>query len=149
MRQCPTCKAKYYTAERLPFDPYDSADCRDAAARTAPDENVRQYLTTALWSAGESDDGTPMDAHATIADFHPDSVARAAEDWRRFMAEAGPMIEGRESDAAHDFSLTRNGHGAGFWDGDWPEHGDKLTAIAKRFGEIWVYVGDDGKLHFS
>jgi hypothetical protein len=34
----------------------------------------------------------------------------------------------------HDFFLTRNGHGAGFWDGDY-KNGEKLTEIAKSFGE--------------
>ncbi len=41
--------------------------------------------------------------------------------------------------AGHDFWLTRNGHGAGFWDGDWPTYGDKFTEIAKSFGEVHAY----------
>ena len=39
-------------------------------------------------------------------------------------------------DAGHDFWLTRNGHGAGFWDGDWPAYGDMFTAISKGYGEV-------------
>lgn len=36
-----------------------------------------------------------------------------------------------------DFYLTRNGHGAGFWDGDYPDEiGEKLTEMAHSFGEI-------------
>lgn len=56
---------------------------------------------------------------------------------------------------AHDFWLTRNHHGAGFWDGDYSESydagsiGEKLTAIADKFGEIWAYMGDDGLIYFS
>ena len=46
--------------------------------------------------------------------------------------------------------LTRNGHGAGFWDGDWPEPvASRLTKSAKRFGSFDLYVGDDGKVHGS
>ena len=38
--------------------------------------------------------------------------------------------------------------GAGFWDGDWKEpHGDRLTELSKTFGEVDLYVGDDGKIY--
>lgn len=41
---------------------------------------------------------------------------------------------------AHGLVLSRNGHGAGFWDGDWevwniPGLGDALHALAKAQGE--------------
>jgi hypothetical protein len=50
----------------------------------------------------------------------------------------------------HDFWLTRNGHGAGFWDGDYEEElGEKLTAICKKMGSIDLYVGDDNKIYSS
>jgi hypothetical protein len=46
------------------------------------------------------------------------------------------------------FWLTRNHHGAGFWDGDYPkEIGEALTKLSHEFGETDAYVGDDGKLH--
>jgi hypothetical protein len=46
----------------------------------------------------------------------------------------------------HDFWLTRNGHGAGFWDGDWPEEvGKRLTEASKKYGEVYLYV-QDGKI---
>ena len=35
--------------------------------------------------------------------------------------------------AGTDFHFTRNGHGAGFWDGEW-ENGDELTKWAESFG---------------
>ena len=39
-------------------------------------------------------------------------------------------------------------HGAGFWDGDWPEpEATKLTDAAEKAGEIHVYVGDDDALY--
>jgi hypothetical protein len=50
--------------------------------------------------------------------------------------------------AGHHFLLTQNGHGAGFWDGDW-ENGDKLTDMVKRFKNIDLYVCDDGELTCS
>ncbi len=47
----------------------------------------------------------------------------------------------------HDFILTVNGHGSGFWDGGW-NSGDELTAICREhFREIEVYKGDDGMIY--
>lgn len=49
-----------------------------------------------------------------------------------------------------DFWLTRNGHGAGFWDSPeiWgEENSNVLTDISTSFGETWAYVGDDGLVY--
>ena len=40
------------------------------------------------------------------------------------------------SQIGHDFILTRNGRGAGFWDRGLGEIGDTLTQWAKSFGSI-------------
>ena len=41
--------------------------------------------------------------------------------------------------AGHDFALTRNGHGAGFWDRGLGEVGDKLSKLAESYGECdWL-----------
>jgi len=45
--------------------------------------------------------------------------------------------------AGHDFWLTRNGHGAGFWDRGLGNIGDKLTDSAHQFGPAVLYTGDD------
>jgi hypothetical protein len=55
----------------------------------------------------------------------------------------------------HDFYLTRNHHGAGFWDryyGDDDEMkkaGRRLTEAAHVYGEIDFYVNEDGKLEWN
>ena len=46
--------------------------------------------------------------------------------------------------AGHDFWLTRNGHGAGFWDRGLGERGDRLTNAAHVYGACDLYLGDDG-----
>jgi len=52
--------------------------------------------------------------------------------------------------AGHDFFLTREGHGAGYWDGDWAApYDDFLTEASKSFGANEAYVGDDGRIHVS
>ncbi len=119
------------------------------------DDFTRQYLETALWSSTDEsreDGGDPMDRNYNLEDIDADTVAAAQADCDRFRETAGDLLD-EHTDAtqgAHDFWLTRNGHGAGFWDGDWPEGGDRLTAICKTFGEFNLYIGDDSKVyHFA
>lgn len=40
----------------------------------------------------------------------------------------------------HDFILTRNGHGAGFWDRGHGEAGNRLSEAAKAYGEVHATV---------
>jgi hypothetical protein len=108
---------------------------------------TKQYLETALWA--ETDDkGNPLDSNYQLCDFAPGVLARAIADCEAFQATNAADIGGRTELAGHDFWLTRNGHGAGFWDGDWPKDaGARLTAASKAFGEISLYVGDDGLIY--
>ena len=46
----------------------------------------------------------------------------------------------------HDFYLTREGHGTGFWDRGLGELGEYLTKIAKTYGEAAYLWDRDGKL---
>lgn len=109
-----------------------------------------------LWSE-TTEDGTPLDA---LDAYGSDALRdRVASDWQRFRdaaealgfdavehrASAINSAEGDEWDyAAHDFILTRNGHGAGFWDGHWAEPwGTLLTDLAHSFGELHAYCEGD------
>ena len=53
--------------------------------------------------------------------------------------------------AGHDFWLTRNGHGTGFWDRTddvyGPGNGEVLTQLAEKAGEAETYEGGDGRLY--
>ena len=50
----------------------------------------------------------------------------------------------------HDFILTANGHGAGFWDRDYRPRPraalDALSEIVRPYGEIAAYVSDAGEI---
>jgi hypothetical protein len=46
--------------------------------------------------------------------------------------------------AGHDFALTRNGHGAGFWDRGLGELGDRLSDAARVYGSQNFVIGEDG-----
>lgn len=85
------------------------------------------------------------------------ALERIAKDCAEFEAKAGDLPDcsrgsgeySKWQQAAHDFWLTRNGHGCGFWDGDWPEpDASRLTELSKTFGEISAYKGDDGLIYF-
>ena len=107
------------------------------------------YLTCALWSTNDESTpqgGKPLDTNYGIEDVAPDTLAQMAADCRAFQEENQTDIANDLGLAGHDFWLTRNGHGAGFWDGDWA-NGDRLTEASKRFGEFDLYVGDDGLIY--
>lgn len=114
---------------------------------------LESYLSTALWSTQgfdeEGNDTGPLDDDYGTTDFNEKALKEARNDLENFfeMAE-GLLDDGDDEKAAHDFWLTRNGHGAGFGDGDW-EHGDELTKISKTFGSVDIYVGDDNELYFT
>lgn len=42
-----------------------------------------------------------------------------------------------------DFALTRNGHGAGFWDRGLGDIGERLTEASKPYGSIRGWISDD------
>lgn len=111
------------------------------------------YIEAMLWA--ELDDADePLDKNHTAADIAPEALRSIVADCTKFQETNAAHIacEGSlgERHAGHDFWLTRNGHGAGFWDGDWPEEaGNAMSASAKAFGSSDVYVGDDGQLWVS
>ena len=112
------------------------------------------YLECALWSSTDNsrdDGGDPLDRNYCIADLHDDCLATMEKDCLSFMARNQDDVFACDSmaQAGHDFWLTRNRHGAGFWDRGLGEVGNRLTAAAHAYGECDLYVGDDGMIHAS
>ncbi len=119
---------------------------------------VIDYLHTAAW--------VTCDAFENMM-FTREAKKLATEDCKKFIeeveAEFGKekaiellTIKGKDLGymAAHDFFLTRNGHGAGFWDR--PEkygkkEADKLTEISQKMGGVDCYHirGPKSKLCFD
>ena len=118
---------------------------RSVKAKNAPEPMVKSYLETALWSSVDENDD-PMDDEYSIGDFTVAARQQAAKDCDAFVLacdKAGlrdALFQNGYNRAGHDFWLTRNGHGAGFWDGDYGHDGDALTKIAKRFREVNLYA---------
>jgi hypothetical protein len=135
---------------------------------------VRGYVTTMLWAnavcdAEDCEDrgrGTDCEHSHDAADNYGiedlsikdqasmtndvcDLIASNEDDFREYVVRMG-RYGGRDyplrgaSTFGHDFALTRNGHGAGFWDRGLGDLGDRLATAAKVYGESSVYVNDYG-----
>ena len=108
-----------------------------------------QYCETALWSSVGDDSDSVTDDHA-ILDIDADTLKAMALVADTFAADNADDLESHPDGTmgAHDLWLTRNGHGCGFWDGDWPEpQASRLTDAANKLGHCDLYVGDDGKIY--
>jgi hypothetical protein len=114
---------------------------------------LKQYLETALWSSTDSEnDDEPFDRNHDINDFSNEALAKATADCNSFIAknEKDLARAGDDEQNGHDFWLTRNGHGAGFWDRGYDKGvSDRLTKASKTYGDESIYRGDDGKLYFE
>ena len=119
----------------------------------ALDAFTRAYIECALWSSMDNSNeqgGGPLDLNYDITDIAPETLACMAADCADFQASnAEHLADYPDENAGHDFWLTRNGHGCGFWENDFstPEHCEALTAAAKARGSCDLYVGDDGKIY--
>lgn len=134
---------------------------------TKLDSFTRAYIECALWSSEESlkedasqheDDFSPAEKwDVNIHCLSDSALASITEDCAAFQSDeqtAALLSQAFEGDyntanAGHDFWLTRNGHGAGFWDRGLGKVGALLTGAAKVYGSSDLYFGDDGKLHIA
>jgi len=108
---------------------------------------TKAYIDAALWSTTD-DTGGFLDENYTVEDLHPETLQAIVDDCQQFQRDNFTMIKDNLEQAGHDFWLTRNGHGAGFWDGDWPESdGIALTKDCKGYGEVDLYACTDGKVY--
>lgn len=135
-------------------------------------ELFESYKVAALWSSsveGDTSDGQPLyesaDSEFSTDDLTPETESRFRADCAAFFKAHRDTIESatvsrgsgeysKFEQAGHDLWLTQNGHGAGFWDGDWSEpHGDKLDSWCKSNridGAFYVETTPDGdKLAFE
>ena len=107
------------------------------------------YIECALWSSTDGGD-RPLDADYDASDLAPETVETMIADCADFLESCSELLDqsdNSDGQAGHDFWLTRNDHGAGFWDGDWPETGDQLTERTKPYGSVDLYVGGDGLIY--
>lgn len=124
------------------------------------DDFTGAYVEAALWSSTDESSesgGDPLDKNYGPEDIAPPTMRAMQRDCATFVERYGNLVEDddpksrgghdRWGMAGHDFWLSRNGHGAGFFDGDWPKHGDELQTAAESYGSFELYVGDDGVVY--
>lgn len=138
------------------------------------DSFTRAYIECALWSSTD-DDGEPLDSVHSIDDMADSAIEAMVADCKDFQEANAELLNvacytdwthpgTEESDkpkgwirsngyeieqAGHDFWLTRNHHGAGFWDRGLGEIGKALTDASHAYGDCDLYLGDDGKIYVA
>ena len=111
-----------------------------------PDSILGGYLEALLW-ASTDDEGNPLDDDHSISDITKDAIKRSEADIAKFQKLAKKELEGldvEDSQIGNDIFLSRNGHGAGFFDRDYADKKilDKLQAYAEKLGEVYPYAQD-------
>lgn len=136
---------------------FDSSDDMDTMKNIHLNKELndfsRAYIIAALWSSTDNLDpngGNPLDKKYTINDIAQETLDKMISDCISFQQKYEELYTNggwSDEEAGHDFWLTRNGHGSGFWDrgyGD-PEKeeiGKLLTTASKKYGEYNLYLGD-------
>lgn len=138
---------------------------------------LRAALWSSTDETNPESGGDPLDNNYSIDDIDAETLVEMALDCHEFQSSikhisflrrvcrfVSPWVTGGHIDdvnvnvespeyscharAGHDFWLTRNGHGAGFWDGDWKEPAATfLTKASQEFGEFNITAtGHGGKV---
>jgi len=87
-----------------------------------------------------------LDHVYSVDDISPDILASCTADVDSFIDQVGEYLKYWElpehltaGQLGHDFNLTRNHHGAGFWDRGYGDLGDWLTRVAQAMGSQSLY----------
>jgi hypothetical protein len=137
------------------------------STQTYHNEFFLAYVETALWSTSIGEDfaaqwqerynecftaDTSMTSFGfTIEDLDSSAYLTMEEDCRSFVTDNEEIMHNLDAgQAGHDFWLTRNRHGAGFWDGDYDESvATCLTDAAHVYGSQELYVTNDERIYIS
>ena len=128
---------------------------------------VAGYLAAAGWLVSWLDTIDASGEHATDFDYdgdhrdgpfthEADEHARGAVDDMLGAVDPDYLYDVREyltlrgaESFGHDLWLTRNGHGAGYWDRGLGALGERLSSAARSLGEVSSYVTDDGQVDIA
>jgi len=111
--------------------------------------DMDNFVTAYIGAAEELADDEFEDGYV---DWSSEAQQQMEKDAEEFYTKAEKLLQKTGGDPRQhgtDFWLTRNGHGAGFWDRGYGDLGDKLTAFAEKYGNIDVIKGDDGKAYIG
>lgn len=117
------------------------------------------YVECALWSSTDENDAS-LDRFG-VEDINDQTYNAMMADCLRFQNDNAELLSiyyqtvqrvddaPVEAYAGHDFWLSRNGHGAGFFDRDGvtTETRELLQLAAEKYGIVDLYIGDDGEIY--
>ena len=116
---------------------------------SCPDRFFNAYLEASVWSSTD-DDGEPIGR--LDLDVSEETKAKMRVDCDKFYDDTKHLITDEncltrlycDEQAGHDFWLTRNGHGVGFWEtSDWAAvAGEQLDNASRAFGEYYLFAQD-------
>jgi len=117
------------------------------------DSFTHGYMTAMIWTECNPDNLSLK--HKTEKDLSHQALDTIFEDCKDFQESNKVYLDQTgihsplysEEDAGHDFWLTRNGHGAGFWDRGLGTIGQELTKNSHAYGEQHLYVGFSSRLY--
>jgi hypothetical protein len=106
---------------------------------------LNHALVAALWTADEETDWEGV----TCYDFSEETTETLRTELAKFIQDNKALLDEDEIThemCGHDFWLTAQGHGVGFWDRGY-KNGDTLSKACKglKTEHLYVYKGDDGK----
>ena len=115
------------------------------------------YVSCIMWLTTD-DDGDSIDGLG-LEDMAPEALDEIHADCEAFLADNLTDMDwyltniGDHHSAGHDFYLTRNGHGAGFWDRSYATDARepllRLSDSARVYGTSDGDIGDDGLVYVT
>lgn len=103
------------------------------------------YVECALWASTDDNDES-LDLYSAD-DVDPKTLEQMKADCKDFIEANSKLLEGLDpTQCGHDFWLTRNRHGAGFWDRGLGDVGQQLTEACRPYGEFNLYEAE-GVIH--
>jgi len=141
-------------------DADDRSTAADVLARLGErDTAQRAMLGCATWTghcyeSEEDDNPEPLDSWVDVDDLPADVVQSLTEDLNGFLNDVetectvDDMARLDAEQVGHDFHLTRNHHGAGFWDRGHGDLGSQLTTLAQAYGhaDVQGHRDQDGNI---
>jgi hypothetical protein len=115
------------------------------------DSYVECLLRSSIVSFIEEGDSEVIFDYADEYEPHKTLIDQSTQDIILFinkLIDLGimPLLDTEELKAqfGHDYALTRNGHGSGFWDREhiWGENRDKITQLCEN-NTVDLYLNDD------
>ncbi len=116
-------------------------------------EMAEAYIVAALFTADEelvSPKSGEFNPSPYMGSVSAEMVAQSRDVCEAFFRNnAADLASYPAENAGHDLWYTRNGHGCGFWEADHctDDEGERLTSSAKKLGECYLYLGDDGQFY--